>query len=185
MNREKLDAIWKQMTADKKKLGIMVTLLMVGLLMWGRLLLKEVPRTATAVPQTASANVADDLARTALSDHPSLERDVVVMDLPSQPSRNLFHFDPRPYKRTTINNEGVDIAKLPEDASDDAYRTQAVRQAAARLTLQSVIQDEVPHAIINGQLVKPGDRVEQFEVVRIEGRAVLLRQGQIIVRIGM
>lgn len=36
--------------ADRKRLGLMCGVLTVGLLFWGRLLLKDVPKVATAEP---------------------------------------------------------------------------------------------------------------------------------------
>ncbi len=186
MNREKLEAIWRKLTADKKKFGIMVVLLAVGLLMWGRLLLRQVPRTATAVPDRVQ--VVTTLPNKT-SAHPVKKTvdawETVTYRPPGSTPRNLFQYDPRPYKRTTMEVDGVDIAKLPEEASDEAFRIAAVRKAAAGLTLQSVMKNQVPHAIINGQLVKSGERIEGFEIVQIADRTVLLKKDGIVVRIGM
>ena len=55
--QEQLQRAWRQLTADKKKLGLMVGLMAVGLLLWGRLMLKQVPQVATATDGSSVAAV--------------------------------------------------------------------------------------------------------------------------------
>ena len=52
-----LKQTFRALTADKKKLSIVVVLLAMLLLLWGRLLLKRVPRTAVAEPETTTSDV--------------------------------------------------------------------------------------------------------------------------------
>ena len=61
--QDQLRQAWRQLTADKKKLGLMVGLMAVGLLLWGRLMLKQVPQVATADDGLAVAAAAADAAR--------------------------------------------------------------------------------------------------------------------------
>ena len=49
-----LQQIKTQLLADKKKLGILTMLVLVGLLLWGRLLMTDVPRPAVAKPTKAA-----------------------------------------------------------------------------------------------------------------------------------
>ena len=48
---EQLQKLWVTLKADKKKLALMALLISFGLLLWGRLLLKQVPQSAIAEPR--------------------------------------------------------------------------------------------------------------------------------------
>jgi hypothetical protein len=90
------------LTADKKKLSMMCLLLMVGLLLWGRLLLKHVPRSAIADPAVPALASAGSAPGAAGSPQPSAEdavRPVVEVDLPKAPGRDLFALDGTRYAR--------------------------------------------------------------------------------------
>lgn len=54
-------SIW--LVADRRRLGLLCGLLTVGLLFWGRLLLKDVPKVATAEPATAVSSGSPETGR--------------------------------------------------------------------------------------------------------------------------
>lgn len=99
--RHHLNRLIKQATADKKKLGIMICALALGLLLWGRLLLQGVPRTATAEDRDKQAQAADNPASAPQNDAASLKKKPGVhVDLPASPEGDRFRTDPSHYKRT-------------------------------------------------------------------------------------
>ncbi len=150
----------------------------VGLLLWGRLLLKEVPRTASAWGQ--GATVAD--ADTALA--PRRNLGVLELSPPPPLARDLFVMDPSRYRRTGLGEENPDGAKRGIYATEEALR-QAVLSAAREMTVNSVIEGEEPIVIINGKVLRQGDTVEGFTVQKIEPRSVVLEQEGVRVRLGL
>lgn len=60
-----------------------------------------------------------------------------------------------------------------------------VQEAAGRLTLQSIIQGARPRAMINGQLLASGQKIEGFTVSQIDQRHVILTRGGVDVKLGM
>lgn len=178
----KLNRIYKQLTADKKKLSVMVGLLGVAMLLWGRLLLEKVPRTATAEPAIAVTQSASaDLSSGPIVIHP-----VVWIDPAPALDRDLFALNPTAYQRVAAEpTETVRVAKSDLDPADELRAAQAVREAANRLTLQSILGGSRPVAMINGQLLATGQTIEGFTVSRIDQRHVLLTKAGVSVRLEM
>ncbi|MAE60593.1 MAG: hypothetical protein CMJ49_04450 [Planctomycetaceae bacterium] len=167
--------IWKLITADKRKFGLVCTLMCVALLLWGRLLMKDVPLTATADDPTApsiAGAVPTPPADSALEGWP-----VVHVDLVDEVSRDLFRPDPRYFQtepeEDALSDDSGKSGPESDDEQDIARARQAVvREAAQSLSLQSTIHGNVSQALINGQLVSPGQSISGFTVVRVDERRV-------------
>lgn len=176
------DAIHKAkavLLRDKKKTGLMLGLLAVGLLMWGRLMLKEVPRTASATDTAVVASAAS-------SEGPAIGKDraKVSLSLPGSLQRDLFRLDPSRYIRTDKDEVLDKPQKSSEVLSDELVRREVI--AAARgLRLQSVTMGDVPAAFINGRLIRIGRTVEGFTLLHCDERSAVLERSNIKVRIGM
>jgi len=185
---DQVNKLIRQLTADKKKLGLMVGLLAVGLLLWGRLLLKEVPRTATATPKVTAAVSASSSASTEARD-PTPEADepavTVVVDLASTLTRDVFALDTAGYPEAKNGEESSVQAKPQIDTPDKAYRVAKATEAARGLTLEGVILSDDPSVIINGQLLQEGQQIEGLTVYRIENRKVVLEMDGVYIRLGM
>jgi len=182
--RHHIDKTIRQITADKKKLGIMICTLAIGLLLWGRLLLQGVPQTATAgdeTTKTAQSSPKDD-NNPAASKRP---RPVVRVDLPAEPGRDLFGLDPSRYKRTFHGSENHDDAKSTQITPDVDPRVAAVYQEATELKLESVVTGNQPRAYINGLLLQPGDEVEGFTLVKVTDRNVILTKYGLFIKLRM
>ncbi|MEM9883750.1 MAG: hypothetical protein AAF800_12620 [Planctomycetota bacterium] len=164
--------------ADGKRAAGAALLLAVGMLLWGRLLLKQVPQTASAddKPAWLVEVEADAEARQVEA------RPVVEADRPGPPGRDPFLLDPRRYRRALSEEEVVSGAKLPGAMSDEAKRM-AVAEAAAELRLQSVTLGEVPAAFINGRLVRLGGTIEGFELLACDERSAVLTKHGVRVRL--
>jgi hypothetical protein len=177
MNSDMINKAKAAMLRDKKKTGLMLGLLAVGLLMWGRLMLKEVPRTASATGETVAA--APEKVEVSNSDRPT-----VSLVQPGVLERNLFRLDPSRYSRTDNEEERTVTQKLPQGVSDEAVRRDVI--AAARgLRLQSVTLGDVPAAIINRRLIRVGQSIEGFTLLHVDERSAVLRKQDFKVRIGM
>lgn len=179
--KQKINRLWRQATADKKKFGMLVTMMAVGLLLWGRLiLLEEVPKHATADDPIAPAQAdgtADSPATPSdetLPVLPPLEQVEVTLseDLPL----NLFAFRHNRYKPLPSDESDGDRSQLTGSTDDE--RRQELVEMARSLRLQSVIQGDAPAIVINGEVLRVGDSVEGFELVSFNQRsAKLTREG--------
>lgn len=184
--RHYLDRLIQQATADKKKLGIMLCALALGLLLWGRLLLQGVPRTATADDRDKQAQAADNPASAPENDAVSFKKiPVVHVDLPASPGRDLFGIDPSRYKRTHPTRLSEKGPKSHQVTSDVDPRIAAVRQETSELRLESVMTGIRPRAYINGHLLAPGDEYEGYTLIQVTDRHVLLTKYGLIIRLRM
>ncbi|MEM6258502.1 MAG: hypothetical protein AAGI37_09345 [Planctomycetota bacterium] len=180
MNK-KMNRLWRQITADKKKFGILVTVAAVGLLLWGRLiLLEDVPKIATADPdaQAQAGGVTTDEAAAAGGDLalnlPALP--VVKAALSEDLTLNLFAFRHNRYKPLPTE-ESADRAVQSGARTDDERKRELVEMARS-LRLQSVIQGKSPAIVINGEVLRVGDSIDGFELVSFNERSArLTREG--------
>jgi hypothetical protein len=177
----------RQLTADKKKLGVMLGLLAVGLLLWGRLLLKEVPRTATATPKATATAAASSSPAPASDPTPQFDEPAVtvVVDLASTLTRDVFALDTAGYPEAKNGEESSVPAKPEIDTPDKAYRVARATEVSRGLTLEGVILSDEPSVIINGQLLQEGQQIEGLTVYRIENRKVVLEMDGVYIRLGM
>ncbi len=184
--KDHLNRLIQQVTADKKKLGIMICALAIGLLLWGRLLLQGVPRTATADdPETQTQATNNPPPTSDQNDRSYKNRPVIHVDLPASPGRDIFGIDPSRYRRTPgagLNDIGPKSAQVTPDVES---RIAVVRTEATELRLESVLAGARPRAYINGRLLAPGDEYEGFTLIQVTDRHVLLTKYGLIIRLKM
>ncbi|MEM9415535.1 MAG: hypothetical protein AAGA29_08675 [Planctomycetota bacterium] len=162
----KLQRLWRQMTADKKRFGIMCTALAVGLLLWGRLvLLRDVPRYATAEPDMP--DIDDVMGETPAGSgtarpQRSGERLTVALDLPDTLTLDLFELRPDRYKLTPDPDSTEDGLQEDTGPADELRQRDALMDAARDLTLQGVVRGSPSFAVINGVRVYVGGRISGF-----------------------
>jgi len=139
-------------------------LVVVMLLMWGRLLLKEVPRVSTAEPTSSiqsDANAQDSLKTSGTK----LEQ-VFLTEIPLS-ERDPFDFDPSPYNRTQLPVfQDVGLRHSNKSPDSDAVVVD-LRRALARLNIQSIVSGNPPRVMIDGRVLKPGDSIEGFKIANI------------------
>lgn len=169
------------LSKDRKKLGLVIALMAMGLLLWGRLMLKQVPRTAVAKPAAVAAAGEGAPAAVAFA-----SRKTVRVDLPDSLSRDPFQIDPTGYPRVekpeVIKVAEKSVAKPVDEKSDAAA---LVAKAAHGLSLQTTILGDAPRALINGQLLAPGDKIRGFELKRVMPREVILEMNGVELRLEM
>ena len=175
--KKKLNRMWRQATADKKKFGILVTMMAVGLLLWGRLiLLEDVPKIATADDPSTPAETdksTGSVAPQSIDDGhilPALPSVQVALseDLPL----DLFAFRHNRYKPLPAEDSLGKGVQSTGNADDD--RKRALVESARSLRLQSVIQGNSPAIVINGEVLRVGDSIEGFEIVSFNERSARL-----------
>ncbi len=189
----RLNNIWQRITGDKRKLGVMFALLCVAMLLWGRLLLKDVPRSAVAEP--AASQAPDTEPDKNIDSGPSTpqsrlaDRPVIQVSLVDRVARDPFAFDPTRFPR--IGNEDETAAvrtKLVEEPTDDDQQRQshkAIELAARRLNLQSTLLGAQSRAMINGQLLSVGESIQGFELIDVRSRQVTVRKDNVEVVLEM
>ena len=186
-----VNQLWQKLASNKKQMGAMCMLVGVALLLWGRLLLKNVPRTAVADPQLAAvADPADGAGGQADGRGDRLMRPVVYLDLRSTVQRDLFRPDPVHFPRyQNVQATSVNGAKSGPDRVDEFDgRSEAevlVRKCAQNLKLQSTLLGPKPKALINGSLVNPGDYIEGFHLLEVRSRQVTIQKDGIKVMLQM
>lgn len=179
----------QRLTRDKRKLSMMLALCGVAMLLWGRLLLKEVPRTAVAEPDTvanaSASDVADGTDDDTAARTPSLPR--VSLILPQRPPRDPFDFDAEGYRivpGSEFSATGVGDGGPPLSA-DLQSKLAAARELASELRLRSVVLGPEPRAVVNDRVVGLGDRVAGFTVRHIAERHVELQRQDVRVLLRM
>lgn len=176
----------RQLMADKKKLSILVTMVLVGLLLWGRLLMQNVPKTATAMPVPRKATAATSSDKTAAS-ATNAKLNVIEASLFDTADRDLFAVNGAGYPRIEKGEENsTGVTKSVVDSADGSSKAQAaIEHEAQGLKLQSTILGARPRAMINGTLVAPGETVQGFELVEIRPRAVTVKKDGVVVVLEM
>jgi len=177
--REKFDYILHVLTRDKKQTGMVLGLAAVGMLLWGRLLLKQVPQSASADDKPAWLVEAE-----AEADSVQSPKRIVSLVKPSLLERDPFRLDPNHYLRSLSEEDLVNGAKLEEGLTDEAKRM-AVVESAAELELQSITQGDVPAAFINGRLVRIGGSINGFVLLTCDERSAVLEKHGVRIRLGM
>lgn len=139
-------------------------LIVVMLLMWGRLLLKEVPRVSTAEPTGAVQS--DTSATNGLKAGDTKPEQVFLTEIPLS-ERDPFDFDPSPYNRTELPVfQDVGLRQQNESPDSEAVVVD-LRRALARLNIQSIVGGNPPRVMIDGRVLRPGDSIEGFQIVSI------------------
>ena len=151
----------------RRALHVGLGLAAVGLLLWGRLILKEAPRTATA-------------------DGPAYAwtQNVVPPDGESGPiTAEAPVTGVKPGKLGKNADRGGSRSKSESMGSDDSGQMQAAQTAAAELNLQGVTTGKVPVARIDGRLIRVGDTIQGFTLTACEGQSVTLERAGHVFRL--
>ena len=170
---------------DKKKLGLIVGLLCVMLLLWGRLILKQVPRTAVAKPAPSSATVSSTPSTDALRRKViATDKPIVEVHLPPVSKRDLFALDMSDYPV-----EEPAVEKPKSDTVRDEVKVDAVdvqlKAMVGRIRLQSTVLGTRPCAVINGRIVQAGQIFEGMILKEVASRQVIMEFNGRLVRLRM
>ncbi len=158
-----------RLTAQKKKTGITVCLVLVMAFMWVKVL-------TTNAPDSATAAVVDDAAGQSES-----QLKITYVELPVVEGRN----DTLVRDFFTVG-KGFLRAGAVVDVVADGGSEKMTRRIAEKLKLEAIEFGENPQAFINDELVSEGDKLSvreeateyEFTVVKIEQSTVFMRCGE-------
>ncbi len=178
--RRIIDDYIAELRGSPFKTTLIVAMLAIGMLLWGRLMLKQVPRTASA----GIADMFSDASDAGAAKPAKAETRKISLVLPAPAARDLFKLDPSQYKRTLSLSDLPIEPKLAPGISD--YQRQvAVVSAARALRLQSIVEGEDPMVLLDGELLRTGQVWKGFTVLTVEARAVVLEMEGVRVRLGL
>lgn len=170
MNKDQLKQLANTLTADKKKLVMMLVLVMVGLLLWGRLLLKQVPRSAIADQPVKAADAGQgqsDNFRTT-----PVQRRTVFVNLSNDVVRDIFALDRSFYDKIQDESENNGSEKSHSNNAEEIEDPDEPQLDLEELTLDALMGEVV---VINGQVVKLGKRIGGWKLISIGHRHVVLQ----------
>jgi hypothetical protein len=173
--------MWIQITADRRRFGLLCAMLAVGMLLWARIIVTtSVPRTVIADPKPPVAVAPPDRGSDKRRGPP------VAVRLSRAWVRNPIAISDADFPKPTV----VEVVP-PENGKLEPDATEDVRQAEARLTaelvalanrfrLEGVMQGH-PMAVLNGRTYQLGDWIQAvdnsrhlFQLVEVGNRSVLL-----------
>jgi hypothetical protein len=179
-----LRRLWIQITSDRKRLGVLVALLALGMLLWARIIITaNLPREAVAGEEGRGPTAAPP--RPASAAEESAQPPPVRVRLAEQWHRDplvaggeeLSRSTPPGGSRADPSKSGLQTV---EDSLQEEVRLTARLEALVnRFRLEAIMQGH-PMAVINGQSFQPGDVVpaigddERFLLVEVSDRATVL-----------
>ncbi|MCI0364879.1 MAG: general secretion pathway protein GspB [Phycisphaerales bacterium] len=191
-----LRRLWIQISADRRRFAALCVMVIVGLLLWARLIVvSHPPRTAIATePAGASSQTNLDRAGSAHSQNAGVSsaaarspsRSGVPIQLSAVPLSDPFVISPQYFPKSNPDSTNtIDVPKLPEKSVEDLARlaydrtTAQIRSMATQFKLEAAVGGSM--AVINGKkyrvgeamLGKEGDQF-QFKLVEIRQRSVIL-----------
>jgi hypothetical protein len=181
-----INKTFSDLRADRKKLTLMCGLLAIGLLLWGRLLMRQVPRTAVADPAAAVATAIGEEITPAIKPATTTGRPTVEVVLSDQTPRDPFSLDEQSFTRKFKPVEIPIQAKSdpkPVDVPPDWKAI--VEKEAVGLVLQSTMFSGQPRALISGELVSPGQTIKGFTLKSVAQREAVLEKHGIQIKLEM
>ena len=176
-------AMWIKLTADKKKFGAMCGLMVVGMLLWGRLvIIQHIPRTGYADPAKSAAS-ADKAKKKADQAQPTKPKELPALTLTAAPwtGRDLFQVSDvlRPALPAESEKTNQNLPKSQAESSENTedpvlVRREQIRLEAQTLRLDSLMLGQRPAAILNGQFLTVGEQVNGFTLLEVRDRSVLV-----------
>lgn len=179
-----LRRLWIQLTADRKRFGVLCAVSVLGLLLWARLIvISDMPRQAIADDPTGSEPAEEPQERSERADP---ERETVEIALDAQPVRDPFaissdHF-PKPVQLSQLpGEEPKSEPEAVEDPEQVRLRLRArLQELSERLRLEAAMTGG-GLAVVNGEMHRVGDRIGieghegvQFELVEVRSRSIVL-----------
>jgi hypothetical protein len=193
-----LRRLWIQLTADRRRFGLLCVVAAVGLLLWARMIIvSNMPRTAVAGPSgTAPGSGAQTGASTATADKSGASAGTapssvgpgtnipVAIALERHARRDPFVISRRHFPKATQSAPlKPDPGKLPTEAAEDSSLKEA--RLVSRLTeLVSTLKLEAAlggaMAVIDGKTYRTGEPLPAMGNERIEFTLVEIRQRSVV-----
>ena len=170
-----------ELRRDKRKTFILVTLVLAGAVLGGRMLVKGFGPSKASALQKAAPTAKIAVTPLAVPGTPSTSaRDEYIANIKPGITRDLFKLSPELFPLTEPVKTAVKPKATTQPAKTDkeALRKRRVAaitagvwsQAGKQLNVQSTITGSSPMAIINGKLLRAGDRIGGFKLVAVTSR---------------
>ncbi len=181
-----LRRLWIQISADRRRFGVLCAMLLLGMLLWGRIIVtSNLPRTAIAdpVPKPAPTPAGGTPHSADPSDKP--KSPPLQVQLARLPNRDPFLISGKHFpKPTTVDSLTQDRPKSRPEAAEsqeqaEAKLTEQLRAMVGRFRLEAVMQGRM--AVINDKRyvleswipAVDSDKI-QFQLISVESRSVIL-----------
>ncbi len=180
---------------DKKKTAVLTILLVVGLIVVGKLLLKPSSPSKAQASADIASRTAGTVSEVGEDDFPigasmsgRIEKPRYVPEASVTISRDLFVPNEEYFPMARPSKSQVQMvantSTQPAKDSEEVIRM-AVQAQAQALSLQCTIDGARPAAIINKSMVRQGEWINGFEVVKITTRECTLRKNGVTVILTM
>jgi hypothetical protein len=180
-----LQRFWIQLTADRRRFGMLCGCVGVGLLLWARLIVvSNMPRTViadgTAVAHSSAAKADKDKGSTE-----NKPRAIVPVRLEQTAARDPFVISPRHYPRPIpVVDLGKDLGKsqvAPVEDSEqlEARLTAQLRSLVEGLKLEAAME-RGDMAVIDGRTYRRGDWIGAGDDGQVRFRLMEVRQRSVI-----
>jgi hypothetical protein len=181
----------ESLARDPKRSAVLGGLCLLMLILWGRLLLNGPAQATASLIRRSVAAITESPAPTV---HQAASNP--VLDWLAQPKRamqrNLFAINLDYFARAsgkTKASDGQDDPTAITSDTDQAHQQQVLQEnlqtQATKLKLQTTMMGTTPRAMINGNLVKEGDIVDGFAVIKIQPRKITVQQDNVTLEIEM
>lgn len=179
-----LRRMWLQLTSDRKRFGLLLGAVLVGLLLWTRIIVvSNLPRTAVAEDgDGAQAGLKTSVPSSAAS----ASKAAIEIAVPAALTRDPFvispDYFPKPTALVEMHQEaGKSQPPTVEDAEQlQARRTTQLRALVERFKLEAAMA-KGEMAVISGKAYRQGDVVAgdgsepvKFQLVEVRHRSVIL-----------
>jgi hypothetical protein len=177
-----VNRLYRQVTADKKKVVLALSLIIVMAVMWIRLLSGKKPDAAKGTPpatQSATQGESEPQEKISFVELPKVpgRNDVITKDFFTLPSWQSFIKNKESKNLTGIQ----EVSVFTKDGSKEV-----ITRVAQKLKLEAVFLADNPQTFINNKLLSLSDKLlirdaggtYEFEVIGIYEDFVLLRCGK-------
>ena len=182
-----LRRLWIQLTADPRRFGALCAAVLLGLLLWARIIVtSNLPRTAVADEnaEVAGDRSSDaDSAKSVSDNRPIVPINVQMAEFPIRdPFRISDTYFPKPTLLVVLPEDQAKLLERPAEISRDseAFVAKRLRGLVGQFTLEAVMQGR-PMAVINGRTHQLGDWIPavdneavRFQLVEVRYRLVVL-----------
>ncbi len=171
-----LRRLWIQLTADPRRFGALCAVVLLGLLLWARIIVtSNLTRTAVADENAQSAEdrgSASESAKSVSDNRPVAPINVQMAEFPIRdPFRISDQYFPKPTLPEVLVEDQAKLLERPAEISRDteALVAKRLRGLVGQFTLEAVMQGR-PMAVINGRTHQLGDWIPAVdnEAVRIQ-----------------
>ena len=181
-----LRRLWIQLTADRRRFGMFCAMILVGLLLWSRIIVtSNVPRTAVAEDEVAISDAHSPTGENMINATDNRRRTPVNVELAESPIRDPFlindEYFPKPTSPDVLPQDQAKLLQRPAEVSGEpeALVATQLRALVSRFTLEAVMKGR-PMAIISGRTYQLGDWIPAVDNEAVRFRLDEVRERSVV-----